>query len=83
MAEALGAANNSRVVDITASQRLSELTPAYAIFDDGDAPVRAALFNYVTDPSGASDLTIDLAVVGTTKEVKVKCVFPTPERYTP
>lgn len=31
-------------------------TPGYAIYEDG-LLARVALFNYITDPSGASDYT--------------------------
>lgn len=55
MAEVLGASNQAQVLDLQPNNN-SPYTPAYAIYEDGD-PVRVALFNYVTDPSGASDVT--------------------------
>lgn len=53
----------------------NEFTPAYAIYENG-VPVRVALFNYITDPSGASDYTASVSVGNATPaSVKVKYVF--------
>jgi hypothetical protein len=49
MAEAMGPRNKSQVSDIT--QNIN--TPIYAIYEGG-APTKLALFNFVTDASGAS-----------------------------
>ncbi|KAG5645144.1 hypothetical protein DXG03_006861 [Asterophora parasitica] len=52
-------------------------TPAYAVYENG-VPVRVGIVNFVTDPSGASDLSVSIAVGGDgqgPKEVKVKYVF--------
>jgi hypothetical protein len=54
-------------------------TPGYAIYDGG-VLARLALFNYVTDPSGASAYTASFAIGGgdtgqangTPAQVKVK-----------
>jgi hypothetical protein len=78
MAEALGASNASQVLDLSANGA-NIYTPAYGIFEQGK-PVRVALFNYVTDSSGASDITATIAVGGgqtgqpnaTPGQVKVK-----------
>ncbi|KAG6829523.1 hypothetical protein H0H87_011178 [Tephrocybe sp. NHM501043] len=78
MAETLGASNGSQVLDLNANGA-SLYTPAYAIYEGGN-PVRVALFNFITDPSGASDLTVSIAIGGgdtgqqgaTPAQVKVK-----------
>ncbi|KAI0289638.1 hypothetical protein BC826DRAFT_914159 [Russula brevipes] len=59
MAEALGPSNASRIVDLTQN----ELTPIYAIYENG-APTKLALFNFVTDPSGANDYTVTFGIGG-------------------
>lgn len=61
-AEALGASNASQVLDLNANNG-NIYTPAYGIYENGN-PVRVALFNFVTDPSGASDLTASIAIGG-------------------
>jgi len=78
MAEALGSSSPSQVLDLNANGG-NIFTPGYAIFEGGN-PVRLALFNYVTDPSGASDYTVAISVGGgqtgqpnaTPGQVKVK-----------
>ncbi|KAG6864522.1 hypothetical protein C0991_008984 [Blastosporella zonata] len=78
MAETLGASNGSQVLDLNANGG-SLYTPAYAIYEGGN-PVRVALFNFVSDPSGASDINVGIAVGGgdsgqqaaTPAQVKVK-----------
>jgi hypothetical protein len=80
MAEVLGPSNTSQVLDLNANSG-NQFTPAYAIYQNGK-PVRVALFNYVTDPSGNSALTVSISIGGgqtgqpnsTPAEVKVKCV---------
>lgn len=37
--------------------------PAYAIYED-DVPTRVALFNYIDDPSGESDLQTTISING-------------------
>lgn len=82
MAEALGASNEAQIMDLNANS-FNDLTPGYAIYEKGD-PVRVALFNYMTDPSGASDYTASISIGGgetgqddaTPSSVKVKCVEP-------
>ena len=71
VAEALGASNTSQVIDLGANSG-NEFTPAYAIYENG-APARIALFNYITDESGASDYTVSVGIGDATPaEVKVK-----------
>jgi Glycosyl hydrolase family 79 C-terminal beta domain len=80
MAELLGPSNTSQVLDLNANSG-NPLTPAYAIYENGN-PVRVALFNYVTDPSGNSAITASISIGGgqtgqpnaTPSEVKVKYV---------
>lgn len=76
-AEALGASNQSQVLDLTPALGLNAATPAYAIYENGN-PVRAVLINFVTDSTGASDVTVALSVsggTGTPGQVKVKYVL--------
>ncbi|KAJ7697058.1 hypothetical protein B0H17DRAFT_1168033 [Mycena rosella] len=71
--EAIGPSNTTQVLDLGANGG-NEFTPAYALFEAG-ALVRVALFNYVTDPSGASDVTAVISVANgsaTPSSVKVK-----------
>ncbi|KAJ7153086.1 glycoside hydrolase family 79 protein, partial [Mycena crocata] len=60
VAEALGPSNNTQVLDLAANGG-NEFTPAYGIYEAGE-PVRVALFNYITDPSGTSDVTAVISV---------------------
>ncbi|KAF7986462.1 hypothetical protein HWV62_31241 [Athelia sp. TMB] len=62
MAETLGTANTSQVVDLFANSA-SIYTPAYAVYEGGSV-AKVALFNYVSDPSGASDYTATISVGG-------------------
>ena len=62
MAETLGSSNLSQVLDLNANGG-NIFTPAYVIFENGN-PVRLALFNYVTDPSGESDYTASISIGG-------------------
>ena len=71
MAEALGSSNASQVLDLLPNNA-NVFTPAYAIYDKGNL-ARILLFNYVTDPSGASDLTVQLNLGGVgPSQVQVK-----------
>ncbi|EGO20268.1 glycoside hydrolase family 79 protein [Serpula lacrymans var. lacrymans S7.9] len=62
MAEVLGSSNASQVVDLQANGN-NEFTPGYAIYEHGQ-PMRVALFNYVSDPTGASDYTASISISG-------------------
>ena len=62
MAEALGSSNASQILDLLPNNQ-NIYTPAYAIYDRGNL-ARVLLFNYVTDPTGASDLTVQLDLTG-------------------
>ncbi|KAJ7364436.1 glycoside hydrolase family 79 protein [Mycena albidolilacea] len=78
VAEAFGTSNKSRIIDLQLNQN-NIYTPGYAIYD-GDVLARLALFNYVTDPTGASAYTASFAIGGgdtgqpngTPAQVKVK-----------
>lgn len=65
IAEALGSANTSQVIDLFGSSNTSSLNPAYIIYEGG-IPVRAVLFNYVSDATGASDYTASININGST-----------------
>ena len=79
MAEAMGPHNASQIVDLTTNIN----TPIYAIFENG-APTKVALFNFVTDPTGASTYTATISIGGgstgqsnaTPSQVQVKYVPP-------
>ncbi|KAF8162003.1 glycoside hydrolase family 79 protein [Pholiota molesta] len=58
MAEAIGPSNATQVLDLQASAG-NIFTPAYGVYEHG-ALARVLLFNYASDPSGASDLTVAL-----------------------
>ncbi|KAJ6507834.1 glycoside hydrolase family 79 protein [Mycena vitilis] len=78
VAEAFGSSNQSRIIDLQMNGNNSK-TPGYAIYDGG-VLARLALFNYVTDPTGASAYTASFAIGGgttgqangTPAQVKVK-----------
>ncbi|KAJ6627347.1 glycoside hydrolase family 79 protein [Mycena sp. CBHHK59/15] len=78
VAEAFGTSNQSRIIDLEMNGQ-NIYTPGYAIYD-GDVLARLALFNYVTDPTGASAYTVSFAIGGgdtgqanaTPAQVKVK-----------
>ncbi|RDX55721.1 glycoside hydrolase family 79 protein [Lentinus brumalis] len=62
LAEALGKTNASQVKDMLINDG-NELTPGYAIYENGQF-ARMALINYMTDPSGANDYTATIYVGG-------------------
>ncbi|KAF7297395.1 Glyco-hydro-79C domain-containing protein [Mycena indigotica] len=64
MAEAMGATNHTQVLDLQANNN-NEFTPAYAIYESGK-PARVALFNYITDSTGKSDVTAVISVADAT-----------------
>ncbi|PBK86027.1 hypothetical protein ARMGADRAFT_541303 [Armillaria gallica] len=71
MAEALGSSESgSQITDLNANNG-SIYTPAYAIYESGN-PVRVALFNYITDPSGASNYTASIYAGDGVQQVQVK-----------
>ncbi|KAJ6512844.1 glycoside hydrolase family 79 protein [Mycena sanguinolenta] len=78
VAETFGTSNKSQIIDLQMNNN-NIYTPGYAIYDGG-VLARLALFNYVTDPSGASTYTASFAIGGgdtgqangTPAQVKVK-----------
>lgn len=78
MAEALGGSSTAQVIDLFPNNA-NEFTPAYGIYENGQM-ARVALFNYMTDSSGAHDYTATISVGGsgsgeanaTPSSVKVK-----------
>jgi hypothetical protein len=78
VSEAFGPNNNSQIIDLNANAA-SIQTPAYAIYEGGSIS-KVALFNYMTDPSGANTYTATISVGGgqtgapnaTPAQVKVK-----------
>lgn len=98
MSEAFGPNNNSQIIDLNANDQ-SIYTPAYAIYEgvsqlfesilfcwrfyEGGSISKVALFNYVTDASGANTYTATISVGGgqtgaanaTPAQVKVKWVL--------
>ncbi|KAJ7707362.1 glycoside hydrolase family 79 protein [Mycena rosella] len=78
VAEAFGTSNKSQIIDLQMNAA-NIYTPGYAIYDGG-ALARLALFNFVTDPTGASAYTASFAIGGgdtgqanaTPAQVKVK-----------
>jgi hypothetical protein len=62
MAEAIGPSNNTQVIDLSANNN-NVFSPAYAIYESGNL-MRVLLFNFVTDSSGASNLSVDLTLSG-------------------
>lgn len=71
VAEAIGSSNTSQIVDLNANNG-NEFTPAYAIYEQGTV-ARVALFNYITDESGASDYTASISIGDATPgQVRVK-----------
>ncbi|KAG6864424.1 hypothetical protein C0991_009618 [Blastosporella zonata] len=62
-AESLGPSNVTQLLDLGANGG-SEYTPAYAFYENGN-PVRVGIINYVSDPTGESDLQVQIAIGGT------------------
>jgi hypothetical protein len=62
MAELFGSSNQSQIVDLGADNN-NEYHPAYAVYENG-VPTRIALINFVSDASGANDLTVTIDMGG-------------------
>ncbi|KAH7922605.1 glycoside hydrolase family 79 protein [Leucogyrophana mollusca] len=62
VAEAFGSSGTAQIIDLNVSSG-NIYTPGYAIYDNG-GPARLVLMNYVTDPSGASDITATFSIGG-------------------
>lgn len=76
-----GPTGKTQIIDLNANNA-SIFTPAYAIYEGGSV-ARVALFNYMTDPTGANTYTATIAVGGgqtgtpnaTPAQVQVKYVY--------
>lgn len=68
--EALGSSNASQVLDLNINGG-NQFTPGYAIYENGE-PTRIALINYVSDPTGASDYTASISLMGATMPTQIK-----------
>ncbi|KAJ7445248.1 hypothetical protein FB451DRAFT_1433309 [Mycena latifolia] len=70
MAEAMGPSNLTQVLDLNIT---GDYTPAYGLYENGK-PVCVAVFNYVDDPTGGSNVTVVVSIAGraTPAQVKVK-----------
>ncbi|KAK4683856.1 hypothetical protein P7C73_g6361, partial [Tremellales sp. Uapishka_1] len=64
VAEVFGQSNVSQIVDLAVDED-NIYHPAYAIYEN-DAPTRLALFNFINDPTGASDLQVSVSLNGST-----------------
>lgn len=75
MAEALGPTNTSQVLDLQANAG-NNYSPAYGIWENG-VLARALLINFASDPTGASDVLVDVSMTGgqVPSAVDVKCVI--------
>jgi len=62
IAEAFGSTNTSQIIDLFANGN-NMYTPAYAIYESGTL-AKVALFNFITDPSGATAYTASLSISG-------------------
>ncbi|KIM41886.1 glycoside hydrolase family 79 protein [Hebeloma cylindrosporum] len=60
VAEALGPTNTSQVMDLQANNN-NMLSPAYGIWENGNL-ARVVLINFVSDSTGASDISVDLSL---------------------
>ncbi|KAH9927381.1 glycoside hydrolase family 79 protein, partial [Amylocystis lapponica] len=71
VAETLGTSGAAQLIDLGANGG-NDYTPGYAVYEGGSL-ARVALFNYMTDPSGASSYTATISVPGATPaQVQVK-----------
>ncbi|KAH9914075.1 uncharacterized protein BXZ73DRAFT_81751 [Epithele typhae] len=62
--ETLGTTGTAQIIDLWPNSK-SIYTPGYAIYEKGQL-ARMALFNYMTDPTGAAAYTISVAIGGGT-----------------
>ncbi|KZT21347.1 glycoside hydrolase family 79 protein [Neolentinus lepideus HHB14362 ss-1] len=73
IAEVFGSSNNSQIVDMYANNN-NIYTPAYAVYENG-SPSKVALFNYITDPSGATTYTANIQIAGGQVPASVKVKY--------
>lgn len=62
VAETFGRSGKAQIIDLQANGN-NMFTPGYAVYDGGSL-ARVALFNYMTDPTGASDYMATISVNG-------------------
>jgi hypothetical protein len=62
VAEAIGSSNTAQLVDLQANSG-NPLTPSYAIYENGEC-ARLMIINFVSDPTGASDLNATFSIGG-------------------
>ena len=60
VAEALGPTNTSQVIDLQPNNN-NLLSPGYGIWENGNL-ARVVLINYVSDSTGASDISVNLSL---------------------
>ncbi|KAF7307843.1 Glyco-hydro-79C domain-containing protein [Mycena kentingensis (nom. inval.)] len=60
MAEALGPANNTQVLDLGV-EGMSEFQAIYGLYEDG-VPKRVAIVNYIDDNTGANDVNVVISL---------------------
>lgn len=70
MAEAFGTTNTSRTMDLWGNAA-NLYTPSYAIYEN-DVLSKIALFNYVDDLTGASDINVAITIPGSTVPASIK-----------
>lgn len=75
VSEAFGRSGKSQIIDLQANGG-NIYTPGYAIYDNRNLD-KVALFNYITDPSGASKYTATISMPGGSvpAQVSVKYVL--------
>ena len=71
MSEVIGKSGKARVIDLNANDG-NIYTPAFAIYED-NVPVRVLIINFVTNPSGANDINVNVNADGASSQIKVKC----------
>ncbi|KAJ7092343.1 glycoside hydrolase family 79 protein [Mycena belliarum] len=73
VAEVLGKTNTSQLLDLQGNNA-NIFTPQYAVYENGKI-AKVALFNYVTDPSGASDYIATITFTGGTVPGSVRVKY--------
>jgi len=71
IAEVMGPSGQTQIMDLAANGN-NPMTPGYSVYENGNL-VKLALFNYMTDPSGANTYTTTVQIdSGVPSQVKVK-----------
>ncbi|QRW13940.1 glycoside hydrolase family 79 protein [Ceratobasidium sp. AG-Ba] len=74
LSETIGKSGASQIADLQIAGANSIYTPAYTIVENGN-PTKVALFNFVSDASGASDYEAVITVPSTQGQVRVKYLY--------